>query len=77
MMVISIAILIGLLILSFKITWFIIKLCGKVLGAILCSIGYILLGSIGIGLIGLVVVVIPVVAIIGILAICNALGKMV
>ena len=77
MAIISIAIFIGLLVLSFKITWFIFKACGKLLGLLLSIIGYIIIGSIGISLVGIAIIVIPFVIIVGGIAIISTISALI
>lgn len=59
-------IVIGLVILSFKICGFVLKLCGKLLGGIFSIIGYFLIGVLGVAGFGIAFVAIPIILVIGI-----------
>jgi len=69
----SVLLMIVALVLSVKLTFLIIRVCGKVLGIILVGIGYLLLAELIVGVIGLAIVCIPVVFIVGIVAIIKAI----
>ena len=61
-----------LLVLVFKLSWFLLKLCGAILGSFLSVIGFVLLGLIAVPL-GIVILSIPVLAVVGLIAIISGI----
>ena len=55
--------------LTLKLAFFIVKVCGKVIGAIFSLVGYILAGVIAIMFLGVAAVVVPIIILIAILTI--------
>ena len=66
--------IIGLVIL-WKVTWFFIKMLGKLIGAAFSLFGYLLLGVLSVAGFGLAVIAVPVILIIGVVTVISALGK--
>ena len=63
-----------MLVLFFKITGFILKVLGAILGAVLSLLGYLLIGVIGVVLFGLAIFIIPVCLVVGLIAIVSRLA---
>lgn len=66
---------IGLIVLSFKLCWWSLKLCGKLLGGIFSIVGYILIGVLGVTVFGLAVAAIPIILVIGVVAIAGCAAR--
>lgn len=66
---ISLLITIGMVILGIKLCGIILKICGKLLGAILSMIGYFLIGSFAVACLGVAAIAIPIILIVGIISI--------
>ncbi len=60
--------------LFFKATFFILKLCGKVLGIILSLCGYVLIGIFAVVGLGCAVVMLPVILIFGVIGLIKTLA---
>jgi len=71
----SLLIVIGMLVLLFKITGFIFCIFGKILGIIFGALGYIILALLAVGVFGIAFFIIPVIAVAGIIAIISAIAK--
>ena len=63
-----------MLVLFFKITGFILKVLGAILGAVLSLLGYLLIGVIGVVLFGLAIFIVPVCLVVGLIAIFSRLA---
>ena len=63
-----------MLVLFFKITGFILKVLGAIVGAVLSLLGYLLIGVIGVVLFGLAIFIIPFCLVVGLIAIVSRLA---
>ena len=72
----SIIVTILLLVLFFKITGFVLKICGAILGAVLSLIGYLILGSLLVTGFGLALIFIPIIMVVGVFSIIGALASL-
>lgn len=61
--------------LLFKICGWMLKLCGKILGAAFSLIGYLIVGVIAFAGFGLAIIVIPIVLIVGIATVIGLIAK--
>ncbi len=67
-MLISLLIVIVLMVALFKVTVFIFRAAGKLLGGILGIIGWLILGGIAVTIFGFALIVLPIILIVGIVA---------
>ena len=63
-----------MIVVVFKLTWLAIKLCGRLLGAIISAVGYVVIGGV-IVLISIPLIVLPILAIVGIIAIITGIMR--
>lgn len=68
----SLLILILFVVGLFKLTGFIFRIVGRILGGILGIIGWLILGGIAVGLLGMAVSVLPIILLIGVAALIAA-----
>lgn len=61
--------------LLFKVCGWMLKLCGKILGAALSLVGYLIVGVIAFAGFGLAIIVIPIVLIVGIATVIGLIAK--
>ncbi len=63
-----------MMVLFFKITGFILRVLGAIVGAVLSLLGYLFIGVIGVVLFGLAIFIIPVCLAVGLVAIMSRLA---
>ena len=73
--VLSIVIGIAVIFVGFKLTWFVLKLFGKLIGLLLSIAGFVILGAIVVGL-GVSLLFLPIIAIAGVISIVTGLLRL-
>ncbi|MCQ2533444.1 MAG: hypothetical protein MJ172_02615 [Clostridia bacterium] len=71
----GIFIIIALMLLVLKVTWFIIKLTGRLLGFVLGLIGFSLIGVFAIVVVGLAIFAFPIILVLGIIGLIGLVAK--
>lgn len=71
----GIFIIIALMLLVLKVTWFIIKLTGRLLGFVLGLIGFSLIGVFAIVVVGLAIFAFPIILVLGIIGLIGLIAK--
>lgn len=59
----------------FKVCGWILKLCGKILGAAFSLVGYLIVGIIAVAGFGVAIIIIPIVLIVGIATVIGLIAK--
>ncbi len=65
------------LVLLFKLTGVLLKLCGKILGGMFSLLGYILLAAVAVTGFGLAIVFVPVIIVVGVFSLIAACGRLI
>lgn len=64
-------VIIGLLVVAFKLVGLLLRICGKLLGGIFSLLGYAFIGFLAVGLFKIALVAIPIILVIGIATIAG------
>ncbi|MCQ2481904.1 MAG: hypothetical protein MJ153_00230 [Clostridia bacterium] len=74
--ILSILLVVFLMGIVFRLSWFLFKFCGKLLGFLLGSVGFVIIGILAVTVISLAFFALPIILILGIAGLIGLAAKM-